>query len=330
MKIYLALLSSLFLPLVALAVDVTAEITLVLPSTGESYSLNNGSAFDTLTINNDNFEFAVSSGQTVVLRSGNKRNLSNNQNASVTCGSDESSINITFTSTVTFIVTPSGTCSPSGGGGGGGGGGGTVAAPAPSPAPAATPAIPATTTPAITTPPAPAPIPPPPTPPPAPAIVFSRDLVFGMSGNDITQLQSLLASDKSIYPEGLITGYFGSLTRAAVRRFQAKYVLPQVGRVGPLTRAKLSEVFGGVSMPAPTPSLLKGKKITLTLYKGTLHEEVKILQEFLAKDKEVYPEGLITGYFGKLTEAAVKRFQEKYGIEPVGIVGPKTRAKINE
>ena len=63
---------------------------------------------------------------------------------------------------------------------------------------------------------------------------------------------------------------------------------------------------------------------------GLRGEEVKKLQEFLAQDKAIYPEGLATGYFGVLTQAAVKRWQAKNGIEAVGIVGPKTRAKFNE
>lgn len=44
---------------------------------------------------------------------------------------------------------------------------------------------------------------------------------------------------------------------------------------------------------------------------------------------DVYPEGLVTGYFGSLTEKAVKRFQTKYGIEQTGFVGPQTRSKLN-
>ena len=70
--------------------------------------------------------------------------------------------------------------------------------------------------------------------------------------------------------------------------------------------------------------------LTKTLKGRTQDEEVNILQEFLAKNSEIYPQGQITGYFGPLTENAVKRFQAKYGIEKVGIVGPVTRAKINE
>ena len=61
------------------------------------------------------------------------------------------------------------------------------------------------------------------------------------------------------------------------------------------------------------------------------NEEVRLLQTFLAKDKEIYPQGLVTGMFGKLTRAAVQKFQKKHGIKDVsGIVGDNTKAKINE
>ncbi|MEK7195127.1 MAG: fibronectin type III domain-containing protein, partial [Patescibacteria group bacterium] len=47
-------------------------------------------------------------------------------------------------------------------------------------------------------------------------------------------------------------------------------------------------------------------------------------------DPEIYPEGIISGYFGKLTAQAVKRLQKKHGLEQVGFVGPKTLKKLNE
>ena len=56
--------------------------------------------------------------------------------------------------------------------------------------------------------------------------------------------------------------------------------------------------------------------------------DVSKLQAVLAKDTAVYPEGLVTGIFGRLTERAVKRFQIKYNISPTGFVGPLTRAAI--
>ncbi len=58
--------------------------------------------------------------------------------------------------------------------------------------------------------------------------------------------------------------------------------------------------------------------------------EVSKLQQFLAKDKTIYPEGLVTGYFGSLTEAAVKRWQMKNGIQSVGAAGPVTRDAIKK
>lgn len=71
-------------------------------------------------------------------------------------------------------------------------------------------------------------------------------------------------------------------------------------------------------------------KFSRALVRGTKGDDVKQLQEFLKTFPDVYPDGLVTGYFGPLTEMAVKRFQEKNGIESIGIVGPKTQAKLNE
>jgi peptidoglycan hydrolase-like protein with peptidoglycan-binding domain len=61
---------------------------------------------------------------------------------------------------------------------------------------------------------------------------------------------------------------------------------------------------------------------------------VRALQEFLAKDNTLYPEGIVSGYFGPATERAVKKFQEKHGLarpgdQGYGYVGPKTRQKLN-
>jgi len=61
------------------------------------------------------------------------------------------------------------------------------------------------------------------------------------------------------------------------------------------------------------------------------------LQEFLKKDPVIYPEELVTGFFGPATERAVQRFQKKHGLvssgSPAttgyGAVGPKTRTKLN-
>lgn len=70
-----------------------------------------------------------------------------------------------------------------------------------------------------------------------------KDLRQGMTGAEVSALQAALAADPSIYPEGKITGYYGALTVKAVKRFQAKHGIEQVGNVGPKTLKKLNELF---------------------------------------------------------------------------------------
>ena len=69
--------------------------------------------------------------------------------------------------------------------------------------------------------------------------------------------------------------------------------------------------------------------ITYTLAKGMQNGQVTKLQQILARSPEIYPEGLITGYFGPATERAVMRFQKRYDLEQVGHVGPKTKTLLN-
>jgi len=82
------------------------------------------------------------------------------------------------------------------------------------------------------------------------------------------------------------------------------------------------------------------KQITKNLYFGLFDKEVECLQLFLkSQGSAIYPEGLVTGYFGSLTKQAVIKFQEKYSLEilaPLGLnkgtgyVGTLTRNKINQ
>ncbi len=60
---------------------------------------------------------------------------------------------------------------------------------------------------------------------------------------------------------------------------------------------------------------------------GSRGDDVTELQNRLTQEG-VYS-GPVTGYFGPLTFAAVKAYQNKNGIESIGIVGPKTRTSLN-
>jgi len=50
-----------------------------------------------------------------------------------------------------------------------------------------------------------------------------------------------------IYPEGIVNGTYGSLTTAAVKRFQTRYGIEANGSVGPETRAKINSIIEGVA-----------------------------------------------------------------------------------
>src|SRR3989338_4378323 len=89
-----------------------------------------------------------------------------------------------------------------------------------------------------------------------------RQLDLEMTGSDVSDLQTFLARDSAIYPERLVTGYFGQLTKAAVERFQtAQGIISQgtpattgYGRVGPRTLGVINSLLtrGDESAPVIT------------------------------------------------------------------------------
>lgn len=80
----------------------------------------------------------------------------------------------------------------------------------------------------------------------------------------------------------------------------------------------------------PKPILYPKVTFSTTLKYGMRNNaQVKQWQEFLIAEK-LLATGLNTGNFFDKTLIATKNFQAKYGIETVGQVGPKTRAKANE
>lgn len=65
----------------------------------------------------------------------------------------------------------------------------------------------------------------------------------GMSGDQVKLLQTILAGDKTIYPEGTISGYYGPLTREAVKRFQKEHGIESTGFTGPKTMSRINELL---------------------------------------------------------------------------------------
>lgn len=82
--------------------------------------------------------------------------------------------------------------------------------------------------------------------PEKPVYNFTKTLRFSatyFTDPEVVALQNCLKWE-GLYPtNGDSTGYFGSITKSAVIAFQKKYGLGADGIVGPITRAKLNEIF---------------------------------------------------------------------------------------
>ena len=95
--------------------------------------------------------------------------------------------------------------------------------------------------------------------------------------------------------------------------------------------------LGPTKQNVPIPPV-QIQTFTQKLFWGSRSDDVKKIQEFLSQSPSLYPEGLITGYFGLLTRKAVQRFQCKYGIvcygdestTGYGQVGHRTLQKLNQ
>ncbi len=84
---------------------------------------------------------------------------------------------------------------------------------------------------------------------------ISSQMSVGSRGSNVTNLQLFLASDRNIYADDRVTGYYGMLTRAAVMQFQVNYGIPMVGNVGPMTLSRMNSVIAkgyGIDVYAPT------------------------------------------------------------------------------
>lgn len=92
----------------------------------------------------------------------------------------------------------------------------------------------------------------------------------------------------------------------------------------------------GSATPTPGTGTLQCPHVSRVLKRGATGADVTRLQQFLALDPAIYPEAQITGYYGALTENAVKRFQCKNKLvcdgtpesTGYGVTGPRTAALL--
>jgi len=144
---------------------------------------------------------------------------------------------------------------------------------------------------------------------------FVNDLHIGDESNEVALLQLFLVRS-GYYKEAMVTGYFGSLTSKAVKKFQQANGVYTVGFVGPDTRKALCNKYT-TSCPF----------ITSSLKQGVTSNEVKMLQLMLISQTN-FPSNMITGYFGPLTESHLKAFQSDNNLVASGIVDSNTQQKL--
>jgi peptidoglycan hydrolase-like protein with peptidoglycan-binding domain len=93
--------------------------------------------------------------------------------------------------------------------------------------------------------------------PTAPGITFTRTLLLGDRGTDVSALQQILEA-QGFFTYPTVTGYFGPITEAALAAYQTARGLEPAGYAGPLTRALLNGLLttktGAAGEPSSTTS----------------------------------------------------------------------------
>jgi len=148
-------------------------------------------------------------------------------------------------------------------------------------------------------------------------------------GPTVTALQERLG--RAGFPCDPIDGIFGRRTEQAVRDFQVSRSLDVDGAVGLQTWTALL-TDQGPTLAAQSPVKVAQRaaeapaKLPATCKRRSKGKSVSQLQRRLAELG--FDCGEIDGSFGARTEAAVKAFQSRRGLQVDGIVGPRTWAAL--
>jgi len=138
----------------------------------------------------------------------------------------------------------------------------------------------------------------------------------GSTGPEVERIQRVL----NVSPAD---GIFGPVTESAVKSFQRASGIADDGIVGPVTwEYIIARESGGNSGSSGSGGTAGTSRPTLR--RGSTGKEVADLQAFLNRVFPRYSSLAVDGAFGERTEAVVKEFQRRSGLEPDGIVGPLT------
>jgi peptidoglycan hydrolase-like protein with peptidoglycan-binding domain/N-acetylmuramoyl-L-alanine amidase CwlA len=148
----------------------------------------------------------------------------------------------------------------------------------------------------------------------------------GMKSSAVKNLQSTLK--KLGYFSPALTGYFGSATVSAVKKFQKKHDIPVTGVVATLTYNKINALLKPAVPKNATAKSIQSKNIQKPegLKIRSTGKDVSKLQNNLKLlgYMKVSP----TGDFGPITEGALIQFQKNYKLDPNGVASPATLSVI--
>ena len=139
-------------------------------------------------------------------------------------------------------------------------------------------------------------------------------LKVGSTGDKVRALQQDLTALGYYY--GDVSGHYGNLTQAAVKKFQKAKGITQDGIAGTTTLNAIARALGGSSSSSSSTSLREGDESSAVLELQTMFKELS------------YYYGELTGSFGSLTKRAVRQFQDDHDLTVDGIAGTKTMSLL--
>jgi peptidoglycan hydrolase-like protein with peptidoglycan-binding domain len=139
----------------------------------------------------------------------------------------------------------------------------------------------------------------------------------GDSGEQVVQVQRRL--QELGYFKFNATGYYGSLTKEAVKKFQQNNGLVADGVIGPNTEQALNQTYPETPPPTTQPTVRLGDNSPTVLR----------VQRQLSSLK-LYDWRKMDGNFDETTKKAVINFQKANGLTPDGIVGLKTHTMLQQ
>lgn len=135
---------------------------------------------------------------------------------------------------------------------------------------------------------------------------FTKDLTVGSTGAEVSALQSAIGVTPA-------TGYFGSLTKVAVQKYQTSKGISATGYVGPLTRAALNASVTTTTTTTTTTTNPSGSTVVNSGVEGTLTADRFSISNTTAYEGDSMVPVLAVKLQAKLSDITVQRIKLDLG-----------------